>query len=160
MWAASFISGCVLSSSQSKAVEPGAVSQRVLLSLPLHQQQGLCLCVLIHFLSVLFKIIPLFLSLFQLVVLSGAQDLHDKLHQCRLAILLFPFFLFLLRPPNGRCTVLLCWGCKLKTLAWFLFAVTLSTPFYLRRIHLKPGYFEDDVKCRYSPLFVRRGCEK
>lgn len=94
VWAASFISGSVLSSSQSKAVEPGAVSQRVLLSLPLHQQQGLCLCVLIHFLSVLFKIIPLFLSLFQLVVLSGAQNLHDKLHQCRLAILLFLFFVF------------------------------------------------------------------
>lgn len=70
------------------------MSQRVLLSLPLHQQQGLCLCVLIHFLSVLFKIIPLFLSLFQLVVLSGAQNLHDKLHQCRLAILLFSFLVF------------------------------------------------------------------
>lgn len=64
-----------------------------LLSLPLHQQQGLCLCVLIHFLSVPFKIIPLFLSLFQLVPLSGGQDSDDKLHQCCLPVALVLFHL-------------------------------------------------------------------
>lgn len=54
-----------------------------LLSLRLHQQQqGLRLCVLTHFLSVPFKIIPLFLSLSGLVLLSGGQDADDKLHQC------------------------------------------------------------------------------
>lgn len=87
-----FILGCVLLSSQpSDAVELRAASPRAAVPSP-PSAAGLCLCVLLHFLSVPFKIIPLFLPLFQLVLLSGGQDLDDKLHQRFLPIPLVLFF--------------------------------------------------------------------
>lgn len=91
----SYPSGYVFSSVQCMTVEPAAVSLRVLLSLLLLQQQGLCLCVLMHFL-VFLLISCQFFCIYSSLWCPELTWLTASMSPCH------SFFFF--RPPDNLCT--------------------------------------------------------